>query len=92
MTTWRDNAWRVILKVDAGLPADISFAGRKRAIQDAYPYGARKGWPYKAWLQAQREYLSRFNPKRVEGTPGTIFAEIQIAADGPHSRIRRERS
>ncbi len=84
MTTWRDRAWRVIRKVDAGLPADISFAGRRRAIQSAYPFGARKGWPYKAWLQARHEYLGRFDQKRVEGTPGTLFAEIQAAADKPH--------
>jgi len=27
-----------------------------RAIQAAYPWGERRGWPYKAWLLARREF------------------------------------
>lgn len=58
-----DEARRVIAQVHATLPADISFADRRRAIRDAYPFGERAYWPYKAWCKAQREYLAKYDPK-----------------------------
>jgi hypothetical protein len=27
-----------------------------QAIKDAYPWGERRAWPYKAWLMARREF------------------------------------
>lgn len=58
-----DEARQVIARVHATLPADISFAERKRAIREAYPFGEREYWPYKAWSKAQREYLAKYDPK-----------------------------
>ncbi|KAG0914613.1 hypothetical protein G6F31_021401 [Rhizopus arrhizus] len=29
------------------------------AIRAAYPWGERRAWPYKAWLQARREFYER---------------------------------
>ncbi len=60
MSSWYDQARGYIRAVDAGLPADISFEDRKKAVSAAYPWGERKMWPYKAWLRAQKEYLGRF--------------------------------
>lgn len=60
---WSEISRRTIADLHATLPADISFADRKRAIRDAYPFGERAYWPYKAWCKAQREYLKPFDPK-----------------------------
>ena len=60
MTSWYDSARDRIRTLDATLPADMSFEDRKKAVQEAYPWGQRKMWPYKQWLKAQREYLGRF--------------------------------
>lgn len=60
---WSELARQRIAEVHATLPADISFANRKKAIRAAYPFGPREYWPYKAWCKAQREYLKRFDPK-----------------------------
>ena len=44
-----------------------------QAIREAYPWGPRTNWPYKAWLQARREFLGKAmpealpEPKAVEG-------------------------
>lgn len=29
------------------------------AIRAAYPWGERRAWPYKAWLQARREFYEK---------------------------------
>ncbi len=29
------------------------------AIRDAYPWGKRRAWPYKAWLLARREFYEK---------------------------------
>ncbi len=69
--SYSDIARGVIAKVDQGIPPDVSFAERKRAIRDAYPFGLRAHWPYKAWCKAQRAYLARHDPKNT----GPLFAE-----------------
>lgn len=61
--SWSDIARKTIARVHAALPEDISFTARKKAIREAYPFGERSYWPYKAWCKAQREYLRRFDPK-----------------------------
>ncbi len=77
--TYRAKAFAVIQRVideNAGKPA----AEVRRAVRQAYPWGDRKNWPYKAWLQAQRELLARnglARPKPVEDgrqirIPGTL--------------------
>lgn len=63
---WSERARQTIAAVHATLPADISFADRKRAIRDAYPFGEREYWPYRAWCKAQRKYLAPFDPATPE--------------------------
>lgn len=58
--SWYESARNHIRRLDAALPADMTFEERKRAVQDAYPWGERRYHPYKMWLKAQREYLLRF--------------------------------
>lgn len=61
MSTWQEQARLCIEAAGAEIPADATPAQRKRAIQQAYPWGERSGWPYKAWLRAQRHYLNSFD-------------------------------
>ena len=64
--SWYDAARTYIAEIHKSLPADTTFADRKRAVRDGYPWGERKRWPYKAWLRAQREYLARHMPNEVK--------------------------
>lgn len=57
--SWLERSREVIAQVDASLPADATFEQRKKAVQDAYPFGPRQYHPYKQWLKARREYLAR---------------------------------
>jgi len=61
--TWEQKAISIISKVHSNIRANASFDERKKAVQEAYPWGCRSGWPYKAWLKAQRRYLARYAPK-----------------------------
>jgi hypothetical protein len=61
---WAERAWAVIDELHPTLPEGISLAERKKALIAAYPFGARTGFPYKAWCKAQRKYLSRWAPPK----------------------------
>lgn len=58
--SWLETARNIIAELDRSLPADLSLKERRKAVREAYPWGERSMWPYKAWCKAQREYLSRF--------------------------------
>jgi len=45
------------------IPENASFDERVKAISEAYPFGLRRQYPYKVWLEEQRKYLSRYDPK-----------------------------
>jgi hypothetical protein len=62
MTHWTDLAREAIQAVHNRLPDNATLADRKAALRAAYPFGARKNWPYKAWTQEVRHYLSRWEP------------------------------
>jgi hypothetical protein len=57
---WSVKAREVIAEVDKSLPETATLAERKKALFDAYPFGQREMWPYKAWCKAQKAYLARF--------------------------------
>lgn len=61
--TWGQKARAIIWDLHNRIPPDATYKDRKKAIQDAYPWGNRSGWPYKAWLREQRIYLARYAPK-----------------------------
>lgn len=48
---WAERADYVLSEVFRALPRDATEADVKRACRDAYPFGPREHWPYKAWLQ-----------------------------------------
>jgi hypothetical protein len=55
-----DQARQVIARVHASLPSDCPLEVRRKAIDEAYPFGAREYHPYKAWLKARRAYLAPY--------------------------------
>ncbi|AVX04191.1 hypothetical protein MXMO3_01665 [Maritalea myrionectae] len=63
MGDWRQKAIRTIWATHAKLPANASFDERTKALHAAYPFGVRRQYPYKVWLEEQRKYLSRYDPK-----------------------------
>lgn len=58
--SWYEKAKEYIKDADAKIPSDASVKDRKKAISEAYPWGQRQYHPYKMWLKAQKEYMSRF--------------------------------
>ena len=55
---WVERSVEIIRATLAGLPAGASPKEKKRALREAYPFGERENWPYKAWLKAQRVALA----------------------------------
>lgn len=46
--SWRDRARPIIQKVFKEYPPGKE---REKALREAYPFGERKNFPYKAWLR-----------------------------------------
>lgn len=69
--TWFMSARRTIESVHAGIPSDATLEERTKLIDDAYPFGERANFPYKAWLRARRGYLVRYGyvPRNAPGIP-----------------------
>lgn len=63
LLSWHERAVEAIEAVHRALPPSIGFKARRAAIRDAYPFGSREHYPYKAWLKAQRAYLARYSDK-----------------------------
>lgn len=63
MSTYLEKAWEVIDQVHATLPRNATELQRRNALRQAYPFGVRANWPYKAWCKAQRAYLVRWSDK-----------------------------
>lgn len=59
---WTDVAKRVVAETMAANQGADPKAMRK-ALHDAYPFGPREYWPYKAWCKAVREALNPPAPK-----------------------------
>lgn len=76
MGVWATRSWEVIWAVHATLPQDATIADRKKALAEAYPFGAKSHFPYKAWCKARREYLAKYEtPKPIpaHAMKGTLF-------------------
>ena len=63
MSEWRQKAIQAISAAHENLPENAPFDDRVKALHDAYPFGLRRQYPYKVWLEEQRKYLSRYDPK-----------------------------
>lgn len=60
---WTRLSKERIAEVHRRLPEDATFKERKAALKDAYPFGERAYWPYKAWCKARKAYLAKYDPK-----------------------------
>lgn len=60
MSGWAESARATIAAVHFRLADDCPLAERIKAVDDAYPFGKRAYWPYKAWLKARKAYLIRY--------------------------------
>lgn len=60
MSSWYDSARDLIRLLDRTLDPDLPFEERRKAVSEAYPWGERRMLPYKMWLKAQKEYLTRY--------------------------------
>ena len=65
---WRDIARRVIERTLESLPPETTRRGKLEAIKRAFPFGERRNWPYKVWLQEQ---AAAIDPAR--GRPRLVF-------------------
>ncbi|PKR56327.1 hypothetical protein [Thalassospira lohafexi] len=79
--SWYMSAQSHIAKVHEDLPDGCSFEDRKKALKDAYPFGPRSMYPYKAWCKAQREYLAKFRPQK-DIPPTPLEQAINSAQEG----------
>ena len=59
--TWRQLAAPIIAKVLSQYPEDCPE--RRKALREAYPFGPRAHWPYKAWLAEVAHQTGRRKPK-----------------------------
>lgn len=83
MASWYETARQHIAEVSEGFPKDMPFKERKKAIYDAYPFGTRSHFPYKAWCKAQREYLAKYDPRPA----GPLHAAMM---ESPLEKIKRK--
>ncbi|MFL5900918.1 MAG: hypothetical protein ACJ75S_06930 [Solirubrobacterales bacterium] len=82
MGSWSDMAQETIQRVHASLPDDATLEQRKKAIDDAYPFGERKYSPYKTWLKARRSYLARYGHKSRSAPPESPMERMMRRAGG----------
>lgn len=56
--SWSQIARDTITKVSQTIPDGTPAKERRRIISEAYPFGERKHWPYKAWLKAVSDHMA----------------------------------
>ena len=71
--TWRDRAERHIAALDADLTPDSTYEERKAALRAGYPFSTREGYPYRVWLDAQRQYLIRHDDRPLSPDIAPLF-------------------
>ena len=76
MNTWRTHAAPVVRDVLERIGTSDPKALRK-ALREAYPFGQRKYWPYKIWLDEIRRQLSPTPASPSPGPDGPLLALMQ---------------
>lgn len=71
--SWREKVDRHIAAIDADLADDCAYEDRRAALRSGYPFGERKGYPYKAWLDGQRRYLVRHDDRPLNAKIAPLF-------------------
>lgn len=54
---WAQQAREVVHATLASLPFGATVKEKRAALRQAYPFGPRQYWPYKAWCKAVRQSL-----------------------------------
>lgn len=49
MASWRERA-RAVVEATFASCADVDERDLRRALKRAYPFGARRGYPYRVWV------------------------------------------
>lgn len=62
--TWRHRARRVIVRVLTDLGPRRRLKTRRAALRHAYPFGSRRGRPYRVWCDEVRVQLGLRRPRR----------------------------
>ncbi len=78
MTSWRDEAWEVMGKVRAEcLAKNMTPPEISKAIDDAYPFGERAMYPYKAWLSARKKFFEQYGlPRKGHRTQAEMLTDL----------------
>lgn len=50
-SVWREQAAIAVERALEGVPYDTERAALRRILRVAYPFGERRMWPYKCWLE-----------------------------------------
>lgn len=74
LSAWAAAADAAIAAADADIPADTPLRDRRKRISAAYPFGARRWWPYRVWCRRVRAYLARFDNRPLPPLGG-LFGE-----------------
>ncbi len=82
MADWRTRADAAIMRAHVAIPHDATLELRTRMIDEAYPFGTREHWPYKAWLAARKAYLSRYGYRGRGSTAALSSLEQMMSRTG----------
>lgn len=73
---WRTKARELVAEVLQQTKGDDDGAVR-RALREAYPFGNRRYWPYKVWLDEihRQRQIGKHAPRQpeVDDRQGTLF-------------------
>lgn len=72
--SWRSVSQAVVLECESKMKGQ-SYGALKRALHDAYPFGARSNYPYKMWCDEQRKALDRHPESPTNTTDGLQLFE-----------------
>lgn len=64
--SWREKAAPIIANVLSQYPEDCPE--RRKALREAYPFGPRAHWPYKAWLAEIAKQTGRKPKPKTDNT------------------------
>lgn len=69
---WRDEARTIVTAIvrDVGVRDPVLL---RKALYDAYPFGERKDYPYKAWLAVVREQIGGMRPRKADPRQMDLF-------------------
>lgn len=93
--TWKERAREVILAVMRGALTDgVSRDEMLKRVDESYPFGMRKYYPYKAWLEVRRALLYEsadpFSPIPTKKRQPSEAKKLRIAGERDMFEERNE--